>query len=399
MGKIGVYGGSFNPPHKGHALAVQEMMRALALDRVILVPASVPPHKTLPALSPPPQARLELLRRMAEDIPGAEIDDLELRREGPSYTVDTVRALRARYPEDRLYLLMGTDMFLSFGQWRAPEEICRCAAIVTAHRAADPPAACRKLEEQAARVRERFGAEVTVLQNHVFEASSTEVRRMLRFQCAEAYLAPKVLACIREQGLYGVGECLCGLPFPQLRDASLALHDPKRVPHVAGCCATAARLARRWGADEALAARCGILHDVTKALGRTAQLLLCEKYGIMTSEFEKAHYKLLHSKTGAVIARRIFGECDAVYEAIYWHTTGKADMTVLEKILYLADYMEPNRDFDGVEKLRALAETDLDAALLCGFEMSIELLKSEGKPLDRYTVEARDFLVGERTKA
>ena len=74
-------------------------------------------------------------------------------------------------------------------------------------------------------------------------------------------------------------------------------------------------------------------------------------------------------------------------------------MSRLEKILYLADYMEPNRQFDGVETLRSLSETDLDAALLCGFEMSIELLKAEGKPLDTNTIAARDFLLHERTKA
>lgn len=85
-------------------------------------------------------------------------------------------------------------------------------------------------------------------------------------------------------------------------------------------------------------------------------------------------------------------------DAIYWHTTGKANMALLEKILYIADYMEPNRNFDGVRKMRELTETDLDGALLLGFEMSIDLLKSENKPLDRFTVEARDFLLGERTK-
>ena len=79
------------------------------------------------------------------------------------------------------------------------------------------------------------------------------------------------------------------------------------------------------------------------------------------------------------MARHIFGECDEVYDAIYWHTTGKANMTLMEKILYISDYMEPQRSFDGVETLRELTERDLDAALLCGFEMSIALLESEGK--------------------
>ena len=83
MGKIGVYGGTFNPPHAGHSLAVQEMIRALDLDRVLLVPAAVPPHKALAAGSPGPQLRLQMLRLAAAGLPKVEVDDQELRREGP----------------------------------------------------------------------------------------------------------------------------------------------------------------------------------------------------------------------------------------------------------------------------------------------------------------------------
>jgi len=394
MAKIGVYGGSFNPPHRGHILAAREMARTLGLDRVILVPAADPPHKEIPAGSPDAETRLKLLSIAAEGLPGAEVDGLELRRGGPSYTADTLRALHARFPGDKLYLLMGSDMFASLHAWHKPGQICSLAAIVTARRAEEDSR--EALEQQAARLKKEFGAKTVLLDNHFLEMSSTEARRMLRFGCAESYLDGPVLDFIYKHRLYGVNGDLRGLPFERLRAESLALHDPGRVPHVVGCCAASAHLARRWGADEKLAARAGILHDVTKALSRTAQLLLCEKYGIEISDFERKHYKLLHSKTGAAVAERVFGECGEVCDAIYWHTTGKAGMSLLEKILYIADYMEPNRVFDGVEKMRALTETDLDAALLLGFEMSIDLLEKEGKPLDRYTVEARDYLLRER---
>ncbi len=395
MANIGIYGGSFNPPHRGHMLAAREMAEALGLDRIVLVPAADPPHKEIPAGSPDAQTRLELLSLAARRLPNAEADDLELRRGGPSYTADTLRALHARFPGDRLYLLMGSDMFASLHTWHKPEQICKLATVVTARRAGDDSR--DQLARQAARLKKEFGAKTILLDNQFLEMSSTEARRMLRFDCAETYLDGPVLDFIREHGLYGVGEDLRGLPFERLRSESLALHDPRRVPHVVGCCAAAAHLARRWGADEKLAARAGILHDVTKALSREAQLLLCEKYGLTVSDFEREHYKLLHSKTGAAVAEHVFGERGEVCSAIYWHTTGRAGMSLLEKILYIADYMEPNRAFDGVEKMRALTETDLDAALLLGFEMSIDLLEKEGKPLDRYTVEARDCLLRERT--
>ena len=103
--------------------------------------------------------------------------------------------------------------------------------------------------------------------------------------------------------------------------------------------------------------------------------------------------KLLHSKTGAAIARDVFGVPDDIYWAIYWHTTGKADMSTLEKVLYLADYMEPTRDFPGVEELRELTRRDLDAALRLGLEMSVEDLKERGVPVHHNTMEALNWVL------
>lgn len=182
--------------------------------------------------------------------------------------------------------------------------------------------------EQAARLRTQFGASVQILDNRFIEISSSTIRRMLVFGCAESYLAPGVLARIQTEKLYGVGENLKHLPFAKLKEKSLALHKEKRVAHVIGCSETAAALARRWGADETDAARAGILHDVTKALDGPEQLRLCEKYGIMTDMFERTNTKLLHAKTGSAVAKEIFGENDAVCGAIYWHTTGKANKDI-----------------------------------------------------------------------
>ena len=105
--------------------------------------------------------------------------------------------------------------------------------------------------------------------------------------------------------------------------------------------------------------------------------------------------KLLHSKTGAAIARHVFGEPEEVCNAIYWHTTGKADMDLLSKILYLADYIEPSRaPFEGLEELRRRAYTDMDKALLLGCEMTIEDMEERGVPVHTNTLQARDFLKG-----
>ena len=178
----------------------------------------------------------------------------------------------------------------------------------------------------------------------------------------------------------------------ELEKVVISLLKPSRVSHVLGCRDTAVELAKRWGADETDAARAGILHDVTKALDGPLQLTLCAEYGTMLDDFGKRYPKTLHALTGALVAQRIFGENEAVVNAIRHHTTGKADMTLLQKIIYVADYMEPCRNFPGVEKLRELAFTDMDAALKLGLEMTLEHLKRQGAEVSPESREALAWL-------
>ena len=379
MARIGIFGGSFNPPHLGHMLAVREFQKKLALDRVLLVPAAIPPHKQLSSNSPDSETRLILTRLAVQDLENVDVSDLELRREGVSYTADTVRELKEMYPDDELFLLMGTDMFFSFEKWYHPELITKYATLAVVHRDSDRMQA---ILDCAERLRAKFDANVCCVENEYLPHSSTSVRAMLAFGCAQEYLAPQVLDYIRENNLYYVGEDLKNLPFERLKKVALSLHVAKRVPHVIGCSDTAAELAALYGENTTDATRAGILHDITKALNAEEQLHLCNKYDIILNQFERDNPKLLHAKTGATVAKCVFGENDAVYHAIYWHTTGKAGMSTMEKIIYLADYMEPNREFPGVEDVRDFARTDLDRALQLGLRMSVDQLTARGMQID-----------------
>ena len=118
---------------------------------------------------------------------------------------------------------------------------------------------------------------------------------------------------------------------------------------------------------------------MTKALDGPLQLQLCRSYDILLNTFYEKNPKILHAFTGSLVAQRIFGENKQVVDAICSHTTGKPGMNTLEKIIYVADYMEPNRDFPGVQKLRQLAYSDLDEALKLGLTMTVELLKEQGR--------------------
>lgn len=329
--RIGIYGGTFNPIHRGHLTAAAAAAEQLCLDKLLLVPDAIPPHKPLPAGSADAADRLEMVQLCTGELPvPAEVMDLELRRQGASYSYDTLAALREQYPADELFFLMGSDMFLSFETWRRPEEICRLATLaVFSRRTADEAAAFAR---QKKKLEKAFSARVTVVMNpEVIEVSSTQLREELARGRGRAYLTEPVYGYILRKGLYGTATDLKHLTPEELRPIALSYLKPKRMPHVLGTEQEAVRLARQYGADETQARIAALLHDCTKKLDMDRQLTLCRQYGIPLDDLEQHALKLLHAKTGAAIARDVFGVDDAVYRAIYWHTTGHPNMTKLEK--------------------------------------------------------------------
>ena len=389
MERIGIYGGTFNPPHIGHIQAAKQAVRSLGLSRLLVIPDRIAPHKAMPGNSAEPQQRLDMLRIALADCPEIEVSDIELNREGPSYTYETILQLKRQYPEASLVLLMGTDMFLSFHNWRNPQIILENAMLGVFYRGDKGEAAA--IEAKKAEM-EANGAVVELVKNPVIQISSTQMRRLLAFRCAGEFLPEGVLDYIRENRLYDTRAPWKNLPMDQLEQVVVSLLNPNRVAHVLGCRDTAVELAKYWGADPVDAARAGILHDITKAIDGPLQLTLCEAYGKILSGFSRRYPKTLHALTGSLVAERIFGENKAVVSAIEHHTTGKADMSLLEKIIYVADYMEPNRDFSGVEKLRELAYTDMDAALKLGLEMTLEHLNRQGAEVSPESREALAWL-------
>lgn len=382
--KILVYGGSFNPPHKGHILAAKAAYDCLSPDLLLIVPACVPPHKEMAEESATAEQRLKMAELAFSGMDNTLVSDMEIVRGGKSYTADTLRAILEKYPGAEVTLLMGTDMLLSFESWREAEFLMEAAALGVFPRDEGESGLIR---EKAARLRERYGARVTVIPAVPHPAASTDIRAELKQRHGREKLSDMVYAYIISRRLYGAKP-----EFAWLREQAIAMLKPKRVPHVLGCEQEAVRLAERWGEDAGDAAEAGILHDITKKFVLNEQLILCEKYGIITDSLERRSEKLLHSKTGAAVARDKFGVSDRIYEAIRWHTTGKADMSLLEKILYMADYIEPTRSFEGVDKLRKLAYQDLDEAMILGLEMSLDDIVSRGEPPHENTISALEWL-------
>lgn len=395
--KIGVYGGTFNPPHLGHLTAARAVFDLLKLDKLLLVPAGLPPHKALPAGSPTAEQRLEMTRLAAEQLglgDRVQVLDLELRRQGKSYTADTLSQIRELYPEAELWLLMGTDMFLTLQTWHEPEAIFALAGIAAFGRTEEDTEELFSVQREYLYRTYPDARIFTLTIPGVVDISSTELREQLSADRGANLLAPAVYGYILREGLYGTGTDLKHLPLSKLRPVALSYLKHKRIPHVLGTEQEAIRLAERYGADVEKARVGALLHDCTKKLDMEAQLALCRHYGIELDELEQKALKLLHAKTGAAIARDVFGVDEEIYSAILWHTTGHANMTLLEKILYLADYIEPSRDFPGVDKLRAVCYKNLDAGLLMGLEMTIGEMNAMGNPVHHATIEARDALKG-----
>lgn len=394
--KIGIYGGTFNPIHLGHMEAARFAVEYLGLDQLLLVPAGIPPHKTMDAMTPGPDCRLAMTDLAAQALgPQAEASDMELRREGKSYTLDTVRAIREQYPKAKLYLLMGTDMFLTFHLWRDPGEIAkRCTLCAFGRSEKDTE---ELFAVQRAFLGERFGAEcVTLVLPRIVDISSTRLREELRLGRGQDYLDPAVYGLILREGLYGVERDLKALSLEDLRAVALSMLKHSRVPHVLGTEETAARLALRWGEDEETARRAALLHDCTKKLDGEQHREIFRQYNVSLDPEEWREEKLYHAISGAAVAKHVFGVSPEIERAIRWHTTGKADMTTLEKILYLADYIEPTRDFCDLTELRDLAFRDLDAAMLLGLEMSIQSLEKRGVAVNSFSVRAREYLKGKQ---
>jgi nicotinate-nucleotide adenylyltransferase len=191
--RIGVFGGTFDPPHLGHLLLAEAAREKLALDRVLFVPANVPPHKRSRIVSPP-ATRLDLLRAALRGT-GFAISTVELDRPGPSYTVDTLERLRVRHPRARFWLLVGADSLADLATWRAPDRILELAVVAVASRPGTDPPPPRLLARHAGRV--------VHLGNSPVEIASSDLRRRvaggrsIRFQ-----VPPAVERRIARLGLY-----------------------------------------------------------------------------------------------------------------------------------------------------------------------------------------------------
>ena len=365
MKRIGIFGGTFNPVHSDHVAMSRAAVKELSLDELIVMPTFIPPHKKVSLA--PAEDRLNMLELCFEKEEKIKVSDYEIAKGGKSYTYLTVERFAA---EGELFFIVGGDMLSDFKTWRYPERILSASTLAAFGR--------EGFKENSGAEQEyfvkNFGKKFVPLTFEGKGFSSTEIRvyNSLNLDIT-GFTEEKVAEYIKKNGLYagGAAEKYVRERLPQ-----------KRLIHTANVAVCALKKLRETGLSEEKVLTAAILHD-------------CAKYADLRDypDFklpEGVPEPVVHAFLGAYIAENVIGIKDEeVIDAIRYHTSGKAKMTTLGKLIFVADMIEKGRDYEGVEKLRAKYEEGLDECFKeCLKEEVLHLLNKKsyiyGETLNAY---------------
>ncbi|MBQ6684695.1 MAG: nicotinate-nucleotide adenylyltransferase [Firmicutes bacterium] len=378
MRRIGIFGGSFDPIHNGHLHLAEEARCMAKLDQVLFIPTWISPFKqdSDPASC---HQRLEMVRIAISSNPSFAVSDMEIQREEVSYTADTLQRCSKMMGKDtRLYFITGTDTFLSIEKWYHAEELLTQYSFIIGSR---PGYREEDLDQVIQRVTTQYGTDVIKIEIPRLEISSSDIRNSIRTGKSVRYLIPDpLLHYIERHRLYlETGSTFSqnaseDLPFDEIdHDIDEVIRGrlkATRLTHTYGVVETAVTMAKRFGADPRKARTCALFHDAFREVGNLA-------HGAVAADYMEEEFSI---------------EDEDMLNAVRFHTTGRKGMTLLEKILFLADAIEPNRKYPGVDDLRIMAEYDLDKACLMSLTRTIEYVRSQGQDLDPRTLEAAEDL-------
>lgn len=384
MIKTGILGGTFDPIHTAHIAIARRVRRAMSLQEIWILPDGDPPHKRTRASA---EDRLRMAELAVEGESGFSASGAEIQRQGTTYTLDTLLELRRILPDREWVYIIGGDTLYKIETWHEFRKIAPlCEMAVVARAGTDESALSKKADE----LRRDYGFRIRIVRGGNSDISSSEIRRRVaRGLPTQGLLADSVRRYIDQRGLYRDER------IDRLRSAL----PPARFTHTLGVEETARSLAERYGVDPEKAAEAALFHDCAKC-GYTARemIRICEENGVPIDRNERAIPQILHAPAGAALARSLYGVTDPeVLEAIRWHTTGRAGLTKLEKIVFLADAIEPNRKpYPGIETIRTLARNDIDRAICESAKDTQAYVASRSMALNPKTAEMLAELQGER---
>ncbi|MDE7401464.1 MAG: nicotinate (nicotinamide) nucleotide adenylyltransferase [Clostridia bacterium] len=372
MEKIAIFGGVFNPVHREHVNLAKAAVKELGLDKIIIMPTAVSPHKS-GKLAADFWRRYEMCRLAFSCVPEAEVSNFELTRGGVSYTYLTCNHFAQIYNNAKRYFIIGADMLENFPHWKNPEQI-----LATFNLAACAREDGKGFDDCRRTVERLFSTKVETIHYVGEKVSSTEIRTLAALgENFGAYVNSQVCQYIEQSGLYAIDG------VKKVKE----MLKPERWEHTVRVAVMCAKNAARAGLDEQQAITMAALHD-------------CAKYLPADSEYLKGFTPpanvpapVLHQYTGAYVAEHTFGVTDkTILNAIACHTTGRENMTDADKLLYLCDMLEEGRNFPGVDELRKLFKKDLNECLYAALKHQIEYLKTTGSAVDERTEKAYNYI-------
>lgn len=394
--KIAIMGGTFNPIHNGHLVAAEAVRQQLGIDRVLFIPTGKPPHKNFNPMYNEHRYLMTVLATVTN--PHFEVSRIEIDRAGLTYTIDTINELKCKLsPDCKIYFITGADAINEILKWKNPEKLLSMCEFVAVTR---PSYNKDELQETVNNLKDNYKGKITFLEIPALSISSTDIRhRVLAGQTIKYLLPASVEEYILKFGLYSADN----ISSPEIDAVNAKLHSvltPKRYKHTQGVAQESIQLAKRYGVDSDKAYIAGLLHDCAKCFTDEEKLLLCDKYGLILDDILKSQPDLTHSFLGAKIAREEYGINDnEILDAIAYHTTGRPNMSLLEKIVFIADYIEPNREyFEGLDKVRDLAYKDIDKAIIYSLESTINYNKKKNRIIHPLGIAALDYLKEEKNE-
>lgn len=391
MKRIGILGGTFNPIHNAHIKVAEEALQQFALDKIWFMPAGAPPHKQNEELVSAGH-RCNMIQAALQGNEFFELFDYEVKKDSLSYTAFTMAELRTKYPEVEFYFIIGGDSLLKFEKWREPEKIVRLTNILACGRAGEDN---QLVQEKVKELNARWGCDIRYFEVPMMAVSSQEIRTSFADTNYEkqgfdlsAKLPSAVYDYICTNRLYGAKNHMQSQEdIIRKLSTVLSLH---RFRHVLGVANFAASIAMAHGREDINTfLYAGLLHDCAKYMKYDEMLAFAKEYEIDATPYLGDMSFQLHAVLGEYLAKTEYGISDIdILNAIRYHTVGHLGMSFLEKCIFLADYLEPSRDFPAVPTLaqmRQMAFSDVDKTLYYVMKNKLAYIKLCGTRLDTTT--------------
>lgn len=370
--KIAIFGGTFNPVHKEHINIVRAAIKNLSLDRVIIMPSYITPNKEGKMIASSTD-RINMCRLAYADLPNVTVSDYEIKKGGVSYSYITCNEFQKRYPSDERYLIIGGDMLENFSQWKKPNEILKCVKLAACARED-----AEKLDAAEQKFKDNFGCDIVKFGYIGENVSSTKIRVLVALKEEFGkYLDKNTKKYILQSTMYGINGA----------DSVKKMLSDKRWAHTVRVAVMAAENCGRLCISEQQAITAALFHDCAKELSLSDSRLK----GFAVDE--NVPQTVIHQFAGAYLAERQFGiRNEEILNAIKYHTSGRENMSALEKLILLSDMLEEGRNFDGVEELRKAFYEDIDKALYLALKRQLTYLKERNQPIYYLTQKAFDYL-------